>query len=77
LIVEYGGRQHGEDTEQWLEELDRRRWRLVVITSDAIYLNPLRTLVGVRDALRECGAVGICRSFKAPWRVHFLARSTA
>ena len=38
LIIEYDGRQHAEDTEQWLgdifrrEELDQMRWRLVVVT---------------------------------------------
>ena len=77
LIVEYDGRQHSEDTEQWLtdidrrEELDRRGWRLVVITREGIYNDPLRTLVRVRDALRDCGAVGLRRSFKTEWRVHF------
>ncbi len=50
LILEYDGRQHAEDTHQWLtdisrrEELDQIRWRLVIITSDGIYREPLRTL---------------------------------
>jgi hypothetical protein len=56
LIVEYDGRQHAEDTEQWLtdifrrEELDQIRWRLVIVTSEGIYREPLRTLerVGMR-----------------------------
>jgi hypothetical protein len=50
LIIEYDCRQHAEDTRQWLtdifrrEELDQIRWRLVIITSEGIYREPLRTL---------------------------------
>ena len=71
LILEYDGRQHAEDTHQWLtdisrrEELDQIRWRLVIITSDGIYREPLRTLERVRDALRACGAVGIRENLQA------------
>ena len=77
LVVEYDGRQHAQDTEQWLtdlarrEELDQRRWRIVVVTAEDIYKTPLETLLRVRTALRDCGAVGLRRSFKAEWRVHF------
>lgn len=83
LIVEYEGRQHAEDVEQWLtditrrEELDRRRWRIVVVTKEGVYDDPLQTLVRVRDALLGCGAVGLRRSFKVEWRVHFPTRSSA
>lgn len=82
LIVEYEGRQHAEDIEQWLtditrrEELDRRRWRIVVVTKEGVYDDPRQTLVRVRDALRECGTVRLRRSFKAEWRVHFPSRSS-
>jgi hypothetical protein len=80
LILEYDGRQHAEDTHQWLtdifrrEELDQIRWRLVIVTSDGIYREPLRTLERVRDALLACGAVGIRRTFKPEWRLHFPTR---
>jgi hypothetical protein len=80
LILEYDGRQHAEDTRQWRtdifrrEELDQIRWRLVIVTSDGIYREPLRTLERVRDALLDCGAVGIRRSFKPEWRLHFPIR---
>jgi hypothetical protein len=80
LILEYDGRQHAEDTGQWLtdifrrEELDQIRWRLVIVTSDGIYREPLRTLERVRDALLGCGAVGIRKTFKPEWRLHFPAR---
>lgn len=80
LILEYDGRQHAEDTDQWLtdifrrEELDEIRWRMVIVTSEGIYREPLRTLERVRDALLNCGAVGIRKTFKPEWRLHFPPR---
>jgi len=80
LIIEYDGRQHAEDAQQWLsdifrrEELDQIRWRLVIVTSGGIYREPLRTLERVRDALVECGAEGIRRTFKPEWRLYFPTR---
>jgi hypothetical protein len=80
LIIEYDGRQHAEDSRQWLsdifrrEELDQMRWRLIIVTSEGIYQHPLRTLERVRDALLECGAIGIRRTFKQEWQLHFPAR---
>lgn len=80
LIIEYDGRQHAEDKRQWLtdifrrEELDQMHWRLVIITAEGIYREPLRTLERVRDALLECGAVGVRRTFKPEWRLHFPGR---
>jgi hypothetical protein len=80
LLIEYDGRQHAEDTQQWLtdifrrKELDQIRWRLVVITSEGIYREPLRTLERVRDALLASGAKGIRRTFKPEWRLHFTTR---
>jgi hypothetical protein len=80
LIIEYDGRQHAEDAQQWLtdifrrEELDQIRWRLVIVTSEGIYREPLRTLERVRDALVERGAKGIRRTFKPEWRLHFPTR---
>jgi hypothetical protein len=78
LIIEYDGRQHAFDHEQWSEDIARReeldglRWRLVVIESDGIYADPLRTLQRVRDALAERG-VRVRRTFKVEWTRHFIA----
>ena len=52
------------------------RWRLVIVTSEGIYQHPLRTLERVRDALLECGALGIRRTFKPEWRLHAPSRPT-
>ena len=78
LIIEYDGRQHAFDHEQWSsdiarrEELDGLRWRLVVVESDGIYADPLRTLERVRDALSERG-VRVPKVFKVEWTRHFVA----
>ena len=80
LILEYDGRRHADDTQQWLtdiyrrEELDQIRWRLVIVTSEGIYQEPLRTLERVRGALVASGAVGVRRTFKPEWRLHFPTR---
>lgn len=77
LIIEYDGRQHAKDTGQWLtdifrrEELDEMQWRLVVVTSEGIYAEPLRTLERARSALVARGAVGVRRTFASEWRLHF------
>ncbi len=79
LILEYDGRQHANDTQQWLtdifrrEELDQMHWRLIVVTAEGIYADPLQTLVRVREALLERGARHIRGTFKPEWRVHFPA----
>jgi hypothetical protein len=78
LVVEYDGRQHAEDTRQWVTDIDRReeldhgRYRLVVVTRDGIYLEPERTLERVRNALIDCGAPDVPRRFSPEWRRHFL-----
>ena len=70
LIVEYDGRQHAQDTQQWLtdifrrEELDQMHWRLVAVTAEGISTDPLQTLVRVREALLDRGAKDLRRSFK-------------
>jgi hypothetical protein len=77
LIVGYDGRQHAQDTQQWLtdifrrEELDQMHWRLVAVTAEGIYTDPLQTLVRVREALLDRGAKNLRRCFKTEWRVHF------
>ncbi len=80
LLVEYDGRQHAEDDEQWVsdiyrrEELDRRGDRLVVITREGIYDEPLRTLERVRAALLDRGATGLPRRFRPEWQRYFPGR---
>ena len=53
------------------EELDRGRYRLVVVTRDGIYVEPERTLERGRDALTDCGAPDVPRRFSPEWRRRF------
>ena len=78
LVIEYDGRQHAEDPEQWQmdierrEELDDEQWRLLIVTRKGIYDNPLNTLVRVRDKLIALGYPKVPRHFADGWRQHFM-----
>jgi len=80
LVVEYDGRQHAYDDDQWLNDLDRREqldrmgWRLIVVQANGIYNDPLRTLQRIRTALEECGAT-VSKRFNPEWTRHFAVRS--
>ena len=77
LVVEYDGRQHAEDPQQYdsdiyrREELDGLGWRLLIVTSKGIYQSPEVTLSRVRNALVERGASGLPRRLSEAWRPHF------
>ena len=59
LIIEYDGRQHAYHAEQWSHDLERREWldqegwRMLVVISEGIYGDPLRTLHRVKAARRN------------------------
>jgi len=78
LIIEYDGRQHAEDSEQWLhdlrrrEALDRMGWRIIVVTRHDYYDTPEEVLCRVRDALIDRGMVGVRRRFKTDWARHIV-----
>jgi len=82
LVIEYDGRQHAENDEQWDHDLDRREsldsdgWRLIVIRSKGIYVEPQQTLERIADAMRAQGAPNAPRRFRDDWRPHFPGRST-
>jgi very-short-patch-repair endonuclease len=73
LIIEYDGRKHAFDQEQWSgdltrrEELDELEWRIIVVESSGIYADPLRT------ALQSRG-VRVPKTFKQEWTRHFAMR---
>ncbi|MDQ1538497.1 MAG: hypothetical protein QOE58_2890 [Actinomycetota bacterium] len=81
LIIEYDGRQHAENDEQWDHDLDRREtldadgWRLIVIRSKGIYLEPQSTLDRIAEAMRGLGATNVPNRFRPGWRPHFPGRS--
>lgn len=81
LIIEYDGRQHAENDEQWDRDIDRREsldgdaWRLIVIRSKGIYVEPYRTLTRIADAMRARGARNVPTRFRDEWRRHFPSRA--
>ena len=80
VVVEYDGRQHAEDDAQWDHDIDRRElldqwgYRLVVVRSKGIYVEPERTLRRVRTALRERGCQTLPRHFSQEWKWYFPGR---
>jgi very-short-patch-repair endonuclease len=78
LIIEYDGRQHAEDSDQWLhdlkrrEALDRMGWRIIVVTKQDYYEAPEEVLRRVRDALIDRGMAGVRRRFKTEWTRHII-----
>jgi very-short-patch-repair endonuclease len=78
LIIEYDGRQHAQDADQWLhdlkrrEALDRMGWRIIVVTRHDYYDTPEEVLRRVRDALIDRGMVGVRRRFKTEWMRHIV-----
>jgi len=81
LLIEYDGRQHAESDGQWGHDLDRREsldrdgWRLIVIRSKGIYVEPQRTLERIADAMRARGARNVPKRFRTEWCRHFPGRS--
>jgi len=75
VIVEYNGRQHADDPEQYSTDIERREefddeeWRLIVVVSDAIFKDPGHTIMRVARALRRRGMrLG---PLSDAWRAHF------
>lgn len=75
VAVEFDGRHHIERIGQWesdimrREELEAMGWRFVIVTSSAMYVEPLRVLHRIADTLASAGAprIQICDG----WRRHF------
>jgi very-short-patch-repair endonuclease len=76
LAVEYDGRHHAELVEQRHRDLDRRDdledadWRLLIVTSRGIFVEPAKTLDRVWRALRARGWGRLSRPSDG-WRAHF------
>lgn len=82
LIIEYDGKQHRRDQEQWSRDLLRREWlerhgwRIIVINADAYYREPRETLRRIREALTDRGCRDLPTRTPAAWDRHF-AREAA
>ena len=61
VMVEYDGRHHSEVRANWLKDIKRREaleregWRLVIVTAEGLYDEPLETLQRIRLALTDRG----------------------
>lgn len=77
VIVEYDGRHHIVREETWERDLDRREWmdddgwRLLVVTSRGIYVEPGLTVARVFGLLRARGLPGLPKRPSDDWRPHF------
>ena len=79
LALEYDGRQHRADLDQWDHDLDREDWfdengwRHVVVVARGIFRRPDLTLARVVRALASRGA-RLPRRLSDDWRPHFPVR---
>ncbi len=77
LAVEYDGRQHRDDLDQWDHDVERDEWMdeaawvRVPVFSRGVYRRPDRTLERVLKALRRRGCRDLPRRLSDDWRVHF------
>ncbi len=77
LAVEYDGRQHRDDLDQWDHDVERDEWMddagwvRVPVFSRGIYRRPDRTLERVLKALRRRGCRDLPRRLSDDWRPHF------
>jgi hypothetical protein len=80
LGVEYDGRQHAENDEQWQNDIDRREefdeleWRLIILRSPDLFVRPDLALARVARAL---ASKGVIVHLKQDWRRHFPVRRAA
>lgn len=81
LIVEYDGRQHRDDLDQWDRDLDRHDWfdeegwRIVQVFARGIYRRPDLTIERVLSALRSRGCRSLPRTVSDEWRAYFPVRN--
>lgn len=77
IAVEYDGRQHAENDQQWASDIARREafdsdgWRIIVVRSPDLYQTPARTLERILTVREQRGARHP-RRFQPQWRRHFL-----
>lgn len=79
ISIEYDGRQHAENDQQWAgdvrrrEEFDEDGWRVIVILSPDLYRHPDRALERI-IRVRETRGIRRPRQLTPEWRQHFPGR---
>lgn len=80
ILVEYDGRQHRDDLDQWDRDTERgdwfdhHGWMHVPVFSRGIYRRPDETLARVLAALRSRSCPGLPRVLSDDWRPFFPLR---
>ena len=83
LIIEYDGRHHTDVRANWLKDIKRREtlerqgWRLIIVTAEGLYDDPLETLQRIRLALADRGCHLRSRRIPAEWHRIFTDRPAA
>lgn len=81
LIIEYDGRQHREDLDQWDHDIERREWfdhngwMIVLVVARGIFQRPWETLDRIRAALKLRGCTTMPRVLAEDWRPFFAGRA--
>lgn len=76
LVIEYDGRQHRDDLDQWDRDIGRRDWMdaegwsFVPVVARGVYRRPDETIERVCSALARAGAT-LPRRLSEDWRAHF------
>jgi hypothetical protein len=77
LGIEYDGRQHLTDAQQWArdierrEELEREGWRIVVVQAEQLYTDPARVLDRIVQARLDRGAPRSTCRIRMTWTNYF------
>lgn len=80
LLIEYDGKQHRENLEQWDHDIDRREWfdhngwMLVPVVARGMYRRPDQTVEPVLEALKLRGCPNLTRRLSDAWRPYFPVR---
>lgn len=81
VAIEYDGRQHAENDQQWQSDIDRREefddleWRFVIVRSPGLFTHPDQTLARIVKVLSKKGMR--VRISSNEWRRHFPMRRAA
>ncbi len=81
LGIEYDGRHHAENDAQWAGDITRREaldglaWRLVVVRSPGVYLDPGQTIDRIVAVMTQVGMPLPAGAPHEGWRRHFPGRS--
>lgn len=79
LAVEYDGRQHRDDDDQWDDDIDRddwldhHDWMIVKVFSRGVYREPAKTIDRVRRSILARGG-RVPRRLSEEWREYFTGR---